>query len=353
MYPRTYALLLISLTLMADRVPMSPALAAPRPAPNRPAPARTAPARPATAPPGAASLRVPTGPTTEVTLERQPGFAPGPAYKIVLRRDGTALYTGHSNADRIGQFRGTISRSEFDRLSSLIQAFKFFSLRDRYAADAEPTDPRPESPGIIWEEPPAVVLSVTRGGTRKTVTSHWDAGPMELWTLGKAIQGIASEIRWTPTGTALKPSPNPAPNSVLKPTPRPGSATETVTPPARLGDGTSGLRGIVLDGPILYEGPGSERDPRPIQDAILLIRSPRTGQEVTRVRADANGRFEVSLPAGDYLLEFRDPKRPTQPNARVKATVSRGQYTDLILEAVADPKGETIIENPNVGETDF
>lgn len=346
---------ILLLMLLLGAAPAAVALGArsARPAPRAPA-ARATPARiPATRPPvrPAPSTRpAPTaaslGPVTEVTLERSSGFSPAPTYRITLRRDGTALYTGIANTDRVGQYRGTVSQLEFNRLSNLIQTLRFLTLKPRYITEVELNESR-DGPRIAWETPPTVTTAVSWGGTRKTVVNEWDAAPMELWTIEKTVQGIASQIDWVPASARTTP------RIPLGAGPPAETETDRETPARRLGDGTSGVRGVVLDGPVLLEGSGNERQARPMTNATLIVRSENSRQELTRTRTDDRGRFEVSLPAGTYVLSLYDPRSPQTRVVSVRTTVHPGRWSDVVMEYIVDMDGNTIIDNPNVGDEEI
>jgi hypothetical protein len=73
----------------------------------------------------------------------------------------------------------------------------------------------------------------------------------------------------------------------------------------------SGIRGIALAGPASpLERPGVPNT-RPLPGAIITVRPARGGEEIARQHADPNGRFEIALEPGTYLIE----PLPPQPNA--------------------------------------
>lgn len=67
---------------------------------------------------------------------------------------------------------------------------------------------------------------------------------------------------------------------------------------------TGTLRGQVVAGPVcpvVSDPPDPACADRPVAGATLVIEAAGAG-EVARVTADADGRFEIALPAGSYLL---------------------------------------------------
>jgi len=58
---------------------------------------------------------------------------------------------------------------------------------------------------------------------------------------------------------------------------------------------------------------------RPLPGAIITVRPARGGEEITRLHADPNGRFEIALEPGTYLI------LPLPPQAN--ASLPRGKAT--------------------------
>lgn len=111
---------------------------------------------------------------TEVTLERTACFGFCPMYKVTLRRDGTISYNGKRYVQLEGAYEGTVYG--FDRLAQLILSRGYFKLKDNYAIGAT--------------DLPSTITSVVRNGKRKTITNYGDAGPIELWGIEMAIDGM-------------------------------------------------------------------------------------------------------------------------------------------------------------------
>jgi len=79
----------------------------------------------------------------------------------------------------------------------------------------------------------------------------------------------------------------------------------------------SGIRGIALAGPVSpVERPGVPNT-RPLPGAIITVRAARGGEEIARQHADQNGRFEIALEPGTYLIV------PLPPQAN--ASLPRGK----------------------------
>ena len=116
---------------------------------------------------------------TEVTLERTGCFGTCPIYKVTVRRDGTISYNGKQYVELKGAYEGTVYG--FDRLAQLIIASGYFKLKDNYASNAT--------------DLPSAVTTVVAKGQRKTITNYGDFGPVELWGVEMAIDGMLKGAR--------------------------------------------------------------------------------------------------------------------------------------------------------------
>ena len=117
---------------------------------------------------------------TEITLERTACFGFCPIYKVILRSDNTATYIGMKFVERQGTYKAYISG--FEHLAKIIEARRYFSLRDRY------TEPISDMPSAI--------TSVVRNGKRKTIDNYGNSGPIELWEIENLIDGLIANVRW-------------------------------------------------------------------------------------------------------------------------------------------------------------
>ena len=111
---------------------------------------------------------------TEITLERTVCFGYCPIYKVTLRRDGTISYQGREHVQLKGTYEG--KAYGFDRLAQLILSSGYFNLKDKYSNN--------------MTDLPSAITSVVRAGKRKTITNYGDSGPVELWGVEMAIDGI-------------------------------------------------------------------------------------------------------------------------------------------------------------------
>lgn len=124
---------------------------------------------------------------TEIVLERH-GSPLGPAYTITFKKGATtrlplgkAWYVGKRHVSKMGTYSGDVW--DFDRLAAWIEMQHFSDFDDEY------------NKGVYEGE--IVTTSITIGRVRKTVTNYAaGAGPIELWVINAAIDGVAANIRW-------------------------------------------------------------------------------------------------------------------------------------------------------------
>lgn len=131
-------------------------------------------------------------PITEITLERTRCYGPCPIYKVVLRRDGQSIYVGKEHVQRIGTFKTTINKDDFDRLAHFLSSRGFFDLKDKY------------SDGFRVQDISTDITSAVRSGKRKTVKRKTlsdqgpNAAPAALREIEKAIDETIEQLDWKP-----------------------------------------------------------------------------------------------------------------------------------------------------------
>jgi hypothetical protein len=94
---------------------------------------------------------------------------------------------------------------------------------------------------------------------------------------------------------------------------------------------TSGVKGQALIGPmcpVMREG--NPCPDQPYQTTLVVLTL--DGQEVTRIQTDAEGKFQINLPPGDYVLHPEKPANlpvPTAPD--IPFTVVPDGFTNIIV----------------------
>lgn len=217
---------------------------------------------------------------TEITLRRTPCYGPCPVDELVLNADGTAQYTGKMNAMRIGQYKGTFWKGEFEQLARWIGTQEFFAMPDSYG----------------WGNPDGSdqIISAVRGGQRKTVVNHI-GNSVAVWGMERAIRGVAADIAWQPE--------------------------------------LSGIRGIVTWRP--KAAPELLRPPsfRAFSKQTVIVRSAGDRQEFM-LRTDEAGKFEIALRPGTYSVEvlnyWSDYRTAVNPQQTV--VTQRDKFSDVAIK---------------------
>lgn len=140
----------------------------------------------------AAPARAEAGAVAAIKFEAGACLGKCPVYAITLRSDGTCTYEGGHYAPRSGEHQGRIHPSRFQALVRLIEMRGFFRMKPEYRSNV--TD------GAMK------VLSVLRGGKSYTVESDVAQDHLAFWELELAVNGLATEVEWTPTGMKLPDS---------------------------------------------------------------------------------------------------------------------------------------------------
>jgi len=93
---------------------------------------------------------------------------------------------------------------------------------------------------------------------------------------------------------------------------------------------TGGVKGQTIIGPscpvIQADNPCPDQ---PYQTTLIVLTL--AGNEVTRFQTDEQGKFQVNLPPGDYILHPDNNGRLFPSAADVPFTVIGGQFTNIII----------------------
>lgn len=101
---------------------------------------------------------------------------------------------------------------------------------------------------------------------------------------------------------------------------------------------SSGLRGQALQGPISPVEREGEPNTKPLPGAIITVQPAGGGDEIARTTADSEGRFQLTLKPGTYLLV------PLAPNP--SAILPRGETQTV---TVRKKKLTTVVVNYDTG----
>jgi hypothetical protein len=119
---------------------------------------------------------------TEIGIERTECYGTCPVYTFVLKSDGTFRYKGEKFIERQGEFTGTVSVHEFNRLAQYIKDSGYLDLRDGY--------------GELGDDGETVYTTLVLKGRRKVVMDHSYAGPPKLWAIENLIDHILVNATW-------------------------------------------------------------------------------------------------------------------------------------------------------------
>lgn len=132
----------------------------------------------------------------------------GPGFKITFRRDGNALFTGKAKVKLIGNFQGTISGAEFERL------LRFMVARNYDRIPEDPINRSQITPAagsarflLAYAGSPYMITTVVyEGGKTKRVFRPTTARGVDLTHIAKelleieqAVFDAATRVRWAKT----------------------------------------------------------------------------------------------------------------------------------------------------------
>jgi hypothetical protein len=98
--------------------------------------------------------------------------------------------------------------------------------------------------------------------------------------------------------------------------------------------GNSGIRGVVMAGPVGPPTRDGGEESAPLPNAWITVEPAKGGKEVARARSDTKGRFRIPLPPGTYRL-VPLPLKPNQPyplGKPQKAVVTAGKWVEVTVE---------------------
>lgn len=115
--------------------------------------------------------------------------------RIILNQDGsstlfTELCRNRTPDDRATYCQikaGTVTKSEFQRLSALLEQDGFFKFESKYYLDSN---------GAFTTEGNFESTRVTRSGKTYEVVSYNGNGPAALWVMLRAIEGVSVLSEW-------------------------------------------------------------------------------------------------------------------------------------------------------------
>lgn len=96
---------------------------------------------------------------------------------------------------------------------------------------------------------------------------------------------------------------------------------------------TSGIKGIVMIGPISPVEKEGEINEKPYPEAVIQIMDSKGKKEVASVKSDQNGRFEIYLAPGTYQLLPKTPDKQPLPVAEPQTVVvTANKFTEVTIQ---------------------
>lgn len=133
--------------------------------------------------------------SVEIVLARTPCFGTCPAYRLVIRGDGTVNFRGNLHVDSLDPAGVTLSRSD---VAQLLRAFEAFDYRSLKGYDSEKC--------YIVSDNPSAYTSIAYDGKKHEVDHYYgcNRAPEALSDLESVIDSIAGVSRWVGQGTSSR-----------------------------------------------------------------------------------------------------------------------------------------------------
>lgn len=122
---------------------------------------------------------------TQITIERRPSAYPeSPQDTVTLRSDGTALYIGSKNVEKIGRFSGTLPSHYFGpTFSNLAEIYMAF--RGKGISTGKPT-----------MNTTVITIRVMVDGKEEKIVDLCPGMDHRLFSMEMAVLGIAADVKW-------------------------------------------------------------------------------------------------------------------------------------------------------------
>ena len=121
-------------------------------------------------------------------MERTPCYGTCPAYKLIIRPDGSATYEGRRFAPREGRYTGQVDQATMDALKREVEAVDFYALKDVY--DQPVTDL------------PSLIMRLRTDGHDKQVLGRVGA-PRPFKDMAIRVEALLANVVWVPVKAEL------------------------------------------------------------------------------------------------------------------------------------------------------
>ncbi len=132
---------------------------------------------------------------TQITIERRPSgtYPESPQDTVILRSDGTALYAGSKNVERIGRFSGSLPKHYFGPTFENLTEI-YMSFRGKGVSTGKPTS-----------HITVITISVIVEGKEETIVDHCPGIDHRLFSMEMAVLG-SSGYQVEETGSQIVPN---------------------------------------------------------------------------------------------------------------------------------------------------
>lgn len=125
----------------------------------------------------------------EIRMSRHECEGHCPVDELVLRRDSSAAYSGFADVPRVGEYTAHLRLSDFAALAAFIDQRGFNQLPDEIGGWGD---------DMSWE-----VISLTRGGVKKSVTVQHYQPPTALDDVVERLAVFGSSLSWSPMDSGI------------------------------------------------------------------------------------------------------------------------------------------------------
>jgi hypothetical protein len=123
-----------------------------------------------------------------ISIRRTACFGKCPSYEARIMSDGSAVYIGGNNVERMGTYTAVANKDELKTLVDMSRQVKYFSFQDRY-----PADRKNEIADL-----PSTLTSVNDGRSEKKIVNNYDC-PAELIEFERTIDAFFEKLNWVST----------------------------------------------------------------------------------------------------------------------------------------------------------
>lgn len=110
-------------------------------------------------------------------------------YRIMLKRDGSAVYVGSNTyMKRTGRYQGVVDKRDFLRLANLFRQNGLLNGPNSYNKYTGPDYKGRQVAGVKYD--------ITFGNRKKTISVYEDSGPKFIRRAGQIQYGLLWKIRW-------------------------------------------------------------------------------------------------------------------------------------------------------------